>query len=101
MKQLNEIESIYSKALKHFGRETQLNKVEEELTELLLAIKHYRLNKAKAKEVITEIADVKIVLNYIEMILQNENSKIDVKSEILGEILRKIDRLGKLIEKEK
>ena len=95
------IESIYSKALKHFGREKQLDKVQEETLELSLAVMQYRNNKATAEEVITEIADVKIVLNYIEMILQNENTQIDVKTAVLDEILRKIDRLGELIEKEK
>ena len=50
-------------ALKHFGAEHQMLKMVEECNELANAMMHYIDNRATADEVITELADVAVMLN--------------------------------------
>lgn len=50
-------------ALKHFGAEHQMLKMVEECNELANALMHYMDNRATADEVITELADVVVMLN--------------------------------------
>jgi hypothetical protein len=60
--------NIYKEAVDHFGADRQLEQLEEELTELLLAVKHFRKGKDTEAHLVSEIADVKIMLwqmNYV------------------------------------
>ena len=59
---------IYKKIIAHYGTEPQLNKLEEELVELLLAVKHYRSGKITYEALIDEIADVDIMIEQSRML---------------------------------
>jgi len=86
------------KAYKHFGREYQLDKLEEELTELLLAIKYYRIRKIKYKELISEFADMLITKDYLFMVL-TEDLGYDSKEVVEEEIKFKLNRTEKILER--
>ena len=55
-------------AIDHYGVESQLNKVDEELKELIEALDNWRKDKTKLPELVDEIADVMIMLEQLEMI---------------------------------
>lgn len=61
---------IYKKIINHYGANPQFDKLEEELAELLLAVKHYRAGKATYEALISEIADVDIMIEQARMLFQ-------------------------------
>lgn len=90
--------SILRMAIKTFGYTSQINKTEEELTELLLAIKHFKLDKVSLSALISEIADVEIMLPQLKMVLfETTGQDIDLLvSEVKG---FKMEKLNKLVIK--
>lgn len=57
--------SFYEKSLKHFGIEDRVEKLIEEMAELMVELKHYKDNKTTKNHVIKEIADVHVLLNTV------------------------------------
>ena len=91
---------IYSTKLQeifyHYGLYRQIDKTAEELGELTQAImkyKHCDDNPHLRKNVISEIADVQIMLAHLEY-------GLEAADEVKAEIKRKIGRQIKRIEKE-
>ena len=84
---------LCSDAIEKWGAERQLNKVEEELTELLLAVIHYRDGKVGFLNVIDEIADVYIVIEQLSQMITVGDSTIR------NHIARKMDRLKERVLK--
>jgi hypothetical protein len=68
---------IYAKALKMWGKESQINVAIEELAELItvLAKRNRKINGKNNDEICEEIADVEIVLNQLKMIYDSEKIK--------------------------
>lgn len=62
--------SIFKKALEHYGVERQLQKCCEELAEAIVAIHHWKDKKVTQEYVASEIADVLIMCQQIEIILE-------------------------------
>lgn len=60
---------LYQKAIAKYGKDAQIEQLEEELAELTLAIKHYKKGKITLDEVITELVDVDIMIEQARMIL--------------------------------
>ena len=84
---------ILEKAIEKYG-EKQLDQAQEELAELIVAIsKHKRnANKLTIANVIEEIADVRIMLKQVMMLLNIE------EFQIKNEELYKLNRLKKRLE---
>ena len=84
---------ILKKAIEKYG-ERQLDQAQEELAELIVAIsKHKRnANKLTIANVIEEIADVRIMLKQVMMLLNIE------EFQIKNEELYKLNRLKKRLE---
>jgi len=80
---------IYAKAILFFGIESQFDKAEEELTELLLALKHFRSEKCDARSVASEIADVEIMCVQLRVMIGNE--LVDNEKQV------KLERLESMI----
>lgn len=76
----------------HYGSEHQKRKAVEEMAELTTALAREQDNRASAQDVITEIADVYIMLRQLMEIYGKENCK--------QEIARKLKRLGRKMERE-
>lgn len=80
-------------ALKHFGLEHQMLKMVEECNELANALMHYIDNRVTADEVITELADVVVMLNQMVIVFGIPQTE--------AEIERKYARLKGRIENER
>jgi hypothetical protein len=65
---LARISAIADAALKHYGPGAQLRKLIEEMAELTVALSHYEQGRCSTADVITEIADVGLVLAQVERI---------------------------------
>ena len=64
------MEEILNKAIEHYGKEHQLGVAQEELSELVTAISHYK--RGREHNVAEEIADVEIMLEQLKLIFENE-----------------------------
>jgi NTP pyrophosphatase (non-canonical NTP hydrolase) len=80
---------IYAKAILFFGIESQFEKAEEELAELLLALKHFRSGKCEARSVASEIADVEIMCVQLRILIGNE--LVDKEKQV------KLERLERMM----
>ena len=70
-------DKILHKAVEHFGADHQLNKLTEEVGELLVAVAHWRIGKDSANHVAEEIADSFIMLKQAAIILDIEADHLD------------------------
>ena len=68
------IKELGKEAIEVFGEDYQLLKATEECIELAQALIHYRIGTATKEEVITEIADVKIILSQLYLIFEENNN---------------------------
>ena len=78
----------YADAISKFGKENQINKAVEELTELSLALQHR--GKVGRNSILNEMADVYIMLHQLILIFDDKNL-------FEGFVNVKIERLEKLI----
>ena len=88
----------FDKLMKHSPRQFYM-KVGEELSELAVAYNHYLDNKAIAKEVHEEIADVYIQIEKILYILSKNDPEINHSHEVHRFFDLKIERLLNVISK--
>ena len=61
---------ILKTAIEHYGVEKQLNKVQEELGELITAISKWRNKDVFLIEVVDEIVDAEIMIAQLKLILE-------------------------------
>lgn len=85
--QRNEIEQA---AIDHFGREKQLLKVVEECNELATTILHYLNGRGNDMDVITEVADVAIMIDQLALMFDAEL----IKTEMARKLIRLERRLN-------
>ena len=80
------MKTIYHKIIERFGRETQINKIQEEALELALAINQSKCptkqNKDWEAAIISEIADMKIMLAQAEILYSKERIDAVVKMKL-------------------
>ena len=84
---------LFQMCLDSWGIENQKDQLREELSELLLALYHFKRGKTTIAHVADEIADVKIMLEqiiYAHKIEPLVKSRIDFKIQRLKEKLEKI-----------
>lgn len=87
-------DKIFRKALETFGKQTQLSVVKEELAELIVAISHYERNRIGALDLMTEIADVRIMLRQLVLMFDINDIQLDAA------INNKIKRLQGRVDRE-
>lgn len=83
---------IFKKAIATFGPQAQLSQVEEELIELLDAIKRYQKKKVTKSELTEEIVDVEIMLEQLKLIFRIGPASLERTKE---KKLKKLERLCK------
>ena len=83
-------EQVYANAILEFGVEGQIDMLHEEVGELLSALNKYKRGRCGTDEVITEIADVQILLGQMALIFGEE--------EVRDEFERKLIRLQQRID---
>lgn len=64
-------DKVYERAIEEFGEDHQLNIVKEELAELIVAVNQWQRKRVGQHIVIEEIADVKIMISQLLIILKN------------------------------
>lgn len=82
-------EGIYKIAINRLGVQSQLEQMDEEFHELGLALHHYKRGKNKPFDVITELADVTIMLRQMSLIF----GQGPIDAEIESKTRRLLDRL--------
>ena len=83
---------IYNKAKQIYGIDAQITKAIEELSELQKELCKFLLDDGNMEHIAEEIADVKIVVEQVELILE---CKRKVKEHKRAKIQRLSDRLDK------
>ena len=81
-----ERDKIYVEAITKWGWQSQVNMLVEEIGELLSALNKYERGRVDLSDVTTEVADVRIMIEQLEIIL-------DIHDDVESEIKRKIERL--------
>lgn len=81
---------ICKKILETYGTSKQMEQTKEELLELGLALRHFATGKVGMKEVITEIADVKIMAEQMAIAFGEET----VEEEVERKLRRQLDRIA-------
>lgn len=81
--------TIYKKALETYGTEPQVYMVFEECGELINALAKYHRGRANERDIITELADVSIMveqmatmINYDEYLKEKDNKIIRLKERL-------------------
>lgn len=86
-------DSILRDAVETWGEQSQVDMLVEETSELLNAIMKFKRGRASVEDVLTEIADVEIMLGQMEVIFA-QGREID----LFCERHRKMERLAQRIE---
>ena len=87
------------KALEKFGSISELIITVEELSELQKEVTKQLRNEGKMENLVEEIADVYIVMEYLKLIFAINDE--DIKTEIAFKIDRLMSRLGEENEQQK
>lgn len=87
-------DKILNRAIEYFGAECQLNKLTEEIGELLVAVAHWRIGKDSANHVAEEIADSMIMLKQAAKIIGVES---DVEQWHMDKLCALEKRVGGLV----
>ena len=82
---------IFSEALDKWGEDAQINMFHEEIGELLQALNKYRRGRIERQELISEVADVLIMLGQLMVMYPMEMS---LTEEIGRKISRLVDRIN-------
>ena len=91
---LTEDAKVLKRAVEIYGVPAQFDQLEEECAELLLALKHYKKEKACIGDVVEEMADVLIMIHQLgsihaDALLNNYNFKLNRLAERLENEERK------------
>lgn len=65
------MKSIFERALEIFGKEPQMRKCQEECAEVIVAINHNLLSRVPDTVVLEELADVRIMINQMALVLDS------------------------------
>lgn len=82
---------ILKKAISHFGRETQINKIQEEALELALVLNQINCptkdKSALEEQLYDELADMKIMMAQAEIIFDSDriNKRVEYKLQKLND----------------
>lgn len=89
---------ICKKAVDTYGKESQINQTMEKMAELMVAITHWRRNKATKADVLSEIADVVILCEQICYIVDGTEEGVDICCDIISQkLLLQEKRLNEVI----
>lgn len=64
-----EHKEVINQSVLFWGRQAQFDQLHEELGELIVALNHYKRNRCELKDVAIEIADVRLMLDAIQVVL--------------------------------
>ena len=85
-----QLEEIYQATIDKWGEDAQFDQAVEECAELITALKHYRRGKIDKQAVISELADVRLMLGQLSWMFGQQHVDQAVK--------RKLKKLDKLLQ---
>ena len=80
---LSDPTTIYKKALHLWGQDAQMDMVEEECAELILALKHLRRGRTDFLPLFNEIADVEIMIGQMRLMFGDEGIDKAKRSKLI------------------
>ena len=92
-----EQKQLIQKSHLFWGRQSQFDQLHEELGELIVALNHYKRNRCSLKDVAIEMADVRLMLNAIQVILGIDDQEYSAIEE--GQWAKWKSQLNMSIEK--
>ena len=84
---------LYKKAINTWGEEAQVNMLYEECGELITAIAQFRRGRAMQKDVMTELADVSIMVEQMATLLNFEDYEAE-KNNKLKRLEKRLENYG-------
>ncbi len=88
--------NLYKKALKTWGEEAQVNMLDEEVGELITAVARFKRGRATHQDVMTELADVFIMVEQIATMMSYDDFEKEVDRKLVrlrDEKLAKYDNI--------
>lgn len=83
---------LYRRASERWGSYGQLRMLHEEIGELMVAVGHYHRERATKADVVSEIADVRVMLE--QLVLMVGATEMEVYAEVQKKMARLADRLS-------
>lgn len=89
------IEEVYKKAVKVYGKDAQLRQLQEECAELIVAVNKYFRNPCEVarRAILEESADVQVVFNQLEYIFEDKTLVSEVGKLMAQKTVRLNERL--------
>ena len=87
---MDKYQDIYRATLKKWGTEAQYDQAIEECAELIAALKHFKRDKVGAAEIISELADVTLMIGQLSWMFGQD--KVDAA------VVEKLEKLKGLLE---
>ena len=75
--------NLYKKALKTWGEEAQVNMLDEEVGELITAVARFKRGRATHQDVMTELADVFIMVEQIATMMSHDDFEKEVDRKLI------------------
>ena len=86
------MEEIYRKAIELYGERDQIDMAIEEFAELIVALNHYRRNRADKPDVLDEIADASIMLDQLRILFDISDSVLATAK--YTKVIRLLDKMA-------
>lgn len=75
--------NLYKKALRTWGEEAQVNMLDEEVGELITAVARFKRGRATHQDVMTELADVFIMVEQIATMMSHDDFEKEVDRKLV------------------
>ena len=76
-----ELIQLYQQTIDKWGTEAQYDQMVEECAELIAALKHYRRGKVDQQAVISELADVTLMVGQLTWMLGTKQVDLEIKNK--------------------
>lgn len=87
---MKDMERVYRAALEKWGVEAQYDQTIEECAELIAALKHLKRDKVDEEQIISELADVTLMIGQLTWMFGEERVK--------AAVARKLEKLAGLLD---
>lgn len=87
---MEDMEQIYRATLEKWGVEAQYDQTIEECAELIAALKHFKRDKVDEEQIVSELADVTLMIGQLTWMFGEERVK--------AAVARKLEKLAGLLD---
>ncbi len=87
---MKDMERVYRATLEKWGVEAQYDQTVEECAELIAALKHFKRDKVDEEQIVSELADVTLMIGQLTWMFGEERVK--------AAVARKLEKLAGLLD---